>query len=352
MAEGTETTMKRNGTREAARARRRVGKWGGWVPLALLTLLLGACAQREEAEDVGAEAALAPDRVEPLPGSPLDTIPGTHWTVRDWQILEEKVRWAAAERLDTLPLGEGLGRLGETFVGTTYTPATLEAPGEEHLVINLRELDCVTFIENMLAMTWLLRNDGAEILADRAAAMRRYEAYLTALRYRDGELSGYPSRLHYFSEWLANNEAKGLMALRTEALGGLLDEEPIVFMSEHRDSYRQLADDAFFAAIQEIEGRLAGQPRYYIPENRIREVEQGIQNGDIIAATSTLDGLDVAHTGIAFWHEGRLHLLHAPLVGKTVELSELPLAERIQEISGQDGIMVARPLEWPGERAR
>jgi hypothetical protein len=58
-----------------------------------------------------------------------------------------------------------------------------------------------------------------------------------------------------------------------------------------------------------------------------------------------VSGLDVAHTGLALRIDGRLHLLHAPLVGDSVEISEVPLAERILDISGQDGIMVARPVE-------
>ncbi len=68
-------------------------------------------------------------------------------------------------------------------------------------------------------------------------------------------------------------------------------------------------------------------------------------DGDIIAATSTVAGLDIAHTGIALWRDGRLHLLHAPLAGGVVQISEVPLAERIQRIDGQDGVMVARPVE-------
>ena len=97
--------------------------------------------------------------------------------------------------------------------------------------------------------------------------------------------------------------------------------------------------------LSEVEARLSAEPRYYIPEDRIAEVEDGIQNGDIIAATSTVTGLDIAHTGIALWSNGRLHLLHAPLAGGVVQISQAPLAERIQRIGGQDGVMVARPLE-------
>ena len=55
----------------------------------------------------------------------------------------------------------------------------------------------------------------------------------------------------------------------------------------------------------------------------------------------------MAHTGIAIWDDGVLRLMHAPLVGDSVQISEVPLAERIRGISRQDGIMVARPLQ-PG----
>jgi hypothetical protein len=282
---------------------------------------------------------------------PLDTIAGTNWTTEDWRILDDKVRWGVAERVDTLPMGEALVSLGLTFLGTTYTPKTLDPPGPERLVINLRELDCVTFIENLLALTWFIRDEGVDALADQSQAMRRYEEYLTAIRYRNGALNGFPSRLHYFSEWLSNNEAKGLMEVRTRELGGVVDAEPIDFMTQHREAYAQMADQATFDAIQQVERRLRGEVRYYIPEGAIPVAESGIRNGDLIGATSTLEGLDVAHTGVAVWRDGRLYLMHAPLVGKSVELSQTPLSERIQGFESQDGIMVATPREWPGGRS-
>jgi hypothetical protein len=74
-------------------------------------------------------------------------------------------------------------------------------------------------------------------------------------------------------------------------------------------------------------------------------VAAGIRNGDIIAATTTVEGLDVSHTGLALWIDGSLHLMHAPLVGEAVQISEVSLAERVGRIGGQDGIMVARPTE-------
>lgn len=276
----------------------------------------------------------------------LDTIPGTNWTERDWAILVEKVEWAADRGLDTVSLGTAMAELGRTFVGATYTPGTLEAPGDEHLVINLRELDCVTFIETVWALNRFLRSEGTTALGDPAAARAAYEAHLRAIRYRDGMLAGYPSRLHYFSDWLWNHEDRGDLELVTASLGGVPDPEPIDFMSTHPDAYRQLAAPAVLQAIRDREEHLNSRgPRIYLPQPAIAAVEEGILDGDIIAATSTVSGLDIAHTGIALHIEGRLHLLHAPLVGRNVEISELPLGDRIAGISGQDGIVVARLTE-------
>src|SRR5690606_41157233 len=77
-----------------------------------------------------------------------------------------------------------------------------------------------------------------------------------------------------------------------------------------------------------------------------------IRNGDVIAATRSIRGLDMAHTGFAIWIDGRLHFMNALLVGSSVEISELPLADRIRRISGQDGITVVRPLKPPAAAAR
>jgi len=275
-----------------------------------------------------------------------DSIPGTPWTVEDWRILDEKVRWAAAHRLDTAELGEAIAAIGSTFVGATYRPGTLEAPGPERLIVNLRELDCVTFVENVLALARFVRHDGTTLLADPPAARATYERYLTELRYRRSTIEGYPSRLHYFSEWLAENERGGRVRQIAREIGGAPDAEPVDFMSTHPDAYRQLAEPGVRDAIRAMENRLnRAPPRWYIPETGIPAAVRRIRNGDVIAATSTVGGLDVAHTGFALWREGKLHLLHAPLVGRSVEISDLPLADRILSIRSQDGIMVARPIE-------
>jgi hypothetical protein len=265
------------------------------------------------------------------------------WTTEDWAIFSSKVRYAAENQLDTAPLSQVITQLAISFVGTTYTPGTLEVDGPESLVINLRELDCVTFVETVLALTRFIRNDGHELLNDPPSAQAQYERYLTELRYREGVINGYASRLHYFSEWLRTNERKGLLHVITNGLTPESDDETIDFMSTHPTMYRQLVNPVVLESIREMEKRINAQvPRAYVPEGRIKEISPLIQDGDVIAATSTVPGLDIAHTGFAIWLDGSLHLLHAPLIGSEVEISELPLSDRISSIPSQDGIMVAR----------
>jgi hypothetical protein len=171
-----------------------------------------------------------------------------------------------------------------------------------------------------------------------------YTHELRRIRYRGGRIDGYPSRLNYFSEWISDNGAKRVVRPMTSVLGGVRDDRPIDFMSTHPDAYRQLAQPAVLDQIRATEKRLSATPRYYIPQNRIDDVADRIQDGDVIAITSGLPGLDIAHTGIAIHVDGKLHLLNAPLVGKAVQISALSLADRIRGIKTQTGIMVARPL--------
>jgi hypothetical protein len=270
--------------------------------------------------------------------------PSVEITPQDVAILRAKLDWGRSSGLATTTLGDAMARLGRTFVGTTYTPGTLEVDGPERIVVNLRELDCVTFVESVYALSVLIRDPSLPEAPADAELVARYAREIEALRYRGGRLQGYPSRLHYFSEWISDNAMRGNVRDVTRELGGVPYPDPVDFMSTHPEAYRQLEDPGFLEEIRKVESRLGTVERFRIPEGELTDAGGGILDGDIIAATSTIRGLDVAHTGIALWQDGKLHLLHAPLVGREVEISELPLAQRIQGIKGQDGVMVARPL--------
>lgn len=326
----------------------------GIAPLGVLlvaVLALPACGpdpDRGEAPDGGADQTVEPGAGTGVvggpvaPGPPAGPAPSTIvrdqvvYAPEDIEIFEQTMAWARENRLDTMEIGDIIVRTGRRFVGNPYTAQTLEIPGSERVVVNLRELDCVTYVESVLALARLIRDGGGDF--------EEFVNELARIRYRDGELDGYISRLHYFSEWIANNEEAGLLRNVTAELGGRPDDADIDFMSTHSDAYPKLdGQPDLVREIREIEDDLSRRTRSYIPETEVAGVSDRIEDGDIIAATSTVEGLDIAHTGFALWQDGRLHLMHAPLVGSVLEISELPLADRLLRIDGQDGIMVARP---------
>lgn len=269
-----------------------------------------------------------------------DTIPGTAWTTADWEIFQASIRHAVAARIDTLPVGAAIALVGLRFVGAPYTPGTLEQPGPEQLVVNLREFDCVTFVEHVLALVHVARHDGVALLDDAPRARMRYEAVLRELRYRGGRIDGYASRLHYFSQWLAEHASRGRLHVLGDEIGADTDARPVQFMSTHPAAYPKLAGRPVLEEIRRGERRIG--PRRVVPKAEMRRVEPLLRDGDLLAMTSAVEGLDVAHVGFAVLVGGRPHLLNAPLVGRSVELSPLPLMEHLAARTRQTGVIVAR----------
>ncbi len=231
--------------------------------------------------------------------------------------------------------GSLLASVGSTFLETPYVAGTLEIGQLEGLVINLRGLDCTTFVENVLAFSLLIREGDT--------SFENYTETLQKIRYRDGQLSGYASRLHYFSEWIRDNEKKGLVKDISASLGGIPAEKVLDFMTSHRDLYPRLSASAAFKEMEAVEKQLKSEPYSFIPGSMLKLKVNDLQHGDIIALATNIKGLDVTHTGIVYKKKnGELHLLHASSKG-SVEISEKPLLEYLSGIKSNTGILVARP---------
>jgi hypothetical protein len=255
----------------------------------------------------------------------------------DETIILKRLGRGADEDLFRLPMGDLVAEMGRSFLERPYEANTLEEQGEEHLVVNLRAFDCVTLCESSLAL--------ARAVKLHAASSRAYCAQLQLIRYRSGIINGYASRLHYFSEWIADNERKNVLRNITGELGGHRDRRDLNFMSLHRGAYPRLASGADLAAVRAAEKGLLAVPRYFVPKEKVEGVLEMMQNGDIIAITTSLKGLDVSHTGIAVRDGGVTRMLHAPNVGYQVQITPGSLSEYLRAHEKQTGIMVARPLE-------
>jgi hypothetical protein len=262
--------------------------------------------------------------------------------------------WTAALRAEKLSgpeaaLGPAAARVGELAAGTPYQPGTLDAylraggrPSNlEPLTLSLTRFDCVTLVESCLAVARVAAGAGPPRWA-------RFGHEIERMRYRGGVRRGYPSRLHYFSEWITDGEGRGLVRDIGAELGAMEDARPLRFMSEHRDKYPALADESVFHDIAAMERRLDGHPRRVVPTERIAEVADRIETGDVLAFATAIPGLDVTHAAFAYRHAGgALGVLHAPLSGGVVEVARATLPEYVGAIRQATGILVARPLRKP-----
>ncbi len=226
-------------------------------------------------------------------------------TIETW--LEEGLRyWRQVESVPSL-----ISFYADRQLGIDYVGGLLDEPDEEKLVVTLNGSDCVIYVEMTQALTITT--------LQQQTSYNAFRQNLKLLRYRQGEVDGYTSRLHYFSDWLLTNQEKGLLEILFQ------DEElPRVdapdIMTEKRDQYRHIADDdRVYEKLRRIEEQLAARELRYIPEERIPEYEDRFETGDILAFVTSTDGLDITHTALVNMENNRAGFYHASMTGAVIE---------------------------------
>ena len=243
---------------------------------------------------------------------------------------------AGTEGWSNEPIGRIVELTGLSFTGTPYVAHSLEVRGGERLVVDLRGFDCTTFVESMLALSRCIQLG--------LSTFGSFRDQLQRIRYRGGVIQGYPSRLHYFVDWVDDNAVKGIVRDVTKDLGGIPYVKAIDFMSTHTSAYRQLADPENLRLIKAREDEINARRHFYLPVEEIPAAAQHMQPGDIVGVVTAETGIDVSHVGIAVMAGGELKFLHAPLSGGKVEVSQGALAGYLSARPGRTGAIVARPL--------
>lgn len=252
-------------------------------------------------------------------------------TAEDKAIFERFISVMESKRL--LPTADLIIETARFFLDTPYLGGTLEQE-PEGLVVNLRAFDCSTFVDNVYALTRTLKGDD-----------RSFDAYcnhLRQLRYREGQISDYTDRLHYTSDWIFENQRKGLVQDITQAIGGESYPLHLDFMSTHPDSYKQLSGSPErIARIQEIEQAINSRSYAYIPEADIDSRSAGMRNGDMVCFVTTINGLDHSHVGLIYWQGEKLTFIHASSTGKVI-INETSLSQYVERIKSNSGVMIVR----------
>ena len=247
---------------------------------------------------------------------------------------EKIVQYAKKQNLPDRPIGEIVQAIADNFLGKPYAEGLLDKSGTEKLIVTLDKFDCVLFVETVLAIA-------------RGVAVQDYDYQnfvnrIEEQRYLNGKMNGYCSRLHYFSEWINDNQKRQTVENITAKLGGVPMNKTLNFMSQHRSSYPQMAkDEATYQCIVGIEADLAKTAVNYIPTNRIKTVYSQLKPGDIVAVATDVKGLDVTHTGFVYRNaDGNMGLIHASPAGQVTVAYDLH--RYISRVESAIGIIVAR----------
>jgi hypothetical protein len=157
-------------------------------------------------------------------------------------------------------------------------------------------------------------------------------------------MRGYCSRLHYFTDWIRDNERRGVVEDVTDDVGGERYAKTVDFMSTHRSSYPRLSSDDTYQCIVAMEADLRDHDLYYVPQDEIAAAYDELRPGDIIATATNIDGLDVTHTGFVYrTAAGGTAFLNASLSGEVLIAPDL--ARYVQGVRAQTGVIVARPVD-------
>ncbi len=237
----------------------------------------------------------------------------------------------------SMPAGELVLAIAQEFIGNKYVAGTLEKGREEPLVINTQEVDCTTLVEQVLAI-YATTRDGSN-------SFQAVCSNLQTIRYRNGVRNGYASRLHYISQWITDSAKQHIIEEIDYGSKGCSRQIDLRFMSSHPASYKPLKEDSTLVKeIEKWEKPLRGSTIFYLPKELLNNSfgELPIKNGDIVALTTNIKGLDVTHMGFAFWENGKLHLLHASSVAGKVIKDNSTLYDYQKNKKSQTGIRVFR----------
>ena len=232
--------------------------------------------------------------------------------------------------------GDSIVEIGCLFINIPYKAKTLENLGKEKLIVNVSCFDCNTFVETVLAL--------ARCAIAGKLSRSEFRKNLKLIRYRQGKIDGYSSRLHYFTDWLHDNEKKKILKDVSRQFDTEAQRKKINYMTFNRAFYPALKNEFEFQNMSVIEKNLSRKIFHIISKDKVNRQKTKINNGDVIAFTTKDEGLDVAHVGFAIWQGKNLHLLHASSKESGVVISKKTLVAYLKSNKKFTGIIIARPL--------
>ena len=200
-----------------------------------------------------------------------------------------------------------LEAISRRFVGDPYREGPLggSKSSREVFTASLEAFDCVTYVENVLALAW-------------ASNQRTFIERLRRVRYAGGVID-WAHRNHYMTTWIRNNAREGLVHDRTIHAGS-------VSRSRRLDT---------------VDGIPARKVRVRsIPKRAFLRRPNDVRDGDLAFFASTKPNLDVFHCGILFHQGERIVMRHAARSRGQVVEQDLP---EFLGANRMTGVILVRP---------
>lgn len=193
----------------------------------------------------------------------------------------------------------------------------------EFLRSSLTYLDCMTYVEHVLAMAASQKASYSEFL----------QRLIDVMFDAGGKQLMNHHRNHFTSHWGVVNERKGYLIdiarhhLKAVSRGLYLNR-----VGSNRTYY---IEDRFMIAVEP-------SLMWYFPVTAVLDGSAGLQSGDIVAMVTDKEGLDVTHMGFYIEQNDKRLLRHASL--KVNRVTDQDLAEYLRDGKHIKGLMAFRPV--------
>ncbi|MBV2188469.1 MULTISPECIES: N-acetylmuramoyl-L-alanine amidase-like domain-containing protein [Providencia] len=236
-------------------------------------------------------------------------------TSGSYKILAGVFNEQAAMQSHNASQADKIDALTQFFLTTPYNNQTLNMSplSAEKLVINLKEMDCMTFIEYTEAFK-------------RSKSYDQFVLNLINIRYVNQNIA-FKYRRHFFSDWVQGPEAIAVDITNEISLQAVKVNKRLN-LKNHNERY---------ISGLPIKNRLISYiPVKYVDDDLLMK----LKTGDYIGIYSRGNGLDVSHVGVVIRRGNKTIFRNASSHRGNLQVIDIELSDYLK---GKSGIVVFRP---------
>lgn len=225
------------------------------------------------------------------------------------------------------------------FEGVPYGAGMVPA-GPGVTLVNVEQMDCVTFIEHFvgLALTRREMRFYPERYNTNEDIFNLFVKKLNLVRYYGGVNCTWDDRINYFTDGL--NHLKSYKLVKNVAeINGEPFNKKINYMSLNKNKFAGIEN---WEKVRKKEAEMTRARPHYYPLETIDRYRAVAKTGDIVALATSVEGLDVSHCGFIEAEDGEVFLTHASSVKKFLVVKQ-NLCDYLEKRTTITGIFVFRP---------